>query len=111
MSKEVSKTKKAQKQSIVEITFVNAVVEKGGKVLDELLDGKKILEYPIHEAELTISLEDNVIDKDGNRFDPKTGKLLGIKGKIAIPEKMKKEWEAKNKLEHKETLKGEEIEQ
>ena len=99
MSNEVKKQENTQKQSMVEITFVNAVVEKGGKVLDELLEGKRILEYSLQEAELTISLEDNAIDKDGNRFDPKTGQLLGIKGKIKIPEKMKKEWEAKRKSE------------
>ncbi len=99
MSNKVSKQENAQKQSMVEIVFVNAVVEKGGKVLDELLDGKSILEYSLHEAELTLSLEDNGIDKDGNRFDSKTGKLLGIKGKITIPEKMRKEWEAKRKSE------------
>lgn len=102
MSNEVKKQENTQKQSMVEITFVNAVVEKGGKVLDELLEGKRILEYSLQEAELTISLEDNAIDKDGNRFDPKTGQLLGIKGKIKIPEKMKKEWEAKRKSEDME---------
>lgn len=102
MSNEVSKTKEKQKPSMVEIAFVNAVVEKGGKVLDELLDGKTILEYSLNEAELTISLENNGIDKDGHRFDQKTGKLLGIKGKTIIPEKMKKEWEAKRKSEDME---------
>lgn len=104
MSNEVKKQKNTQKQSMVEITFVNAVVEKGGKVLDELLEGKRILEYSLQEAELTISLEDNAIDKDGNRFDPKTGKLLGVKGRIKIPEKMKKEWEAKGLLKNQEDM-------
>lgn len=94
MSREVKGTK--QKQSMVGIYFVNAVVEKGGKILNEMLEGKRMLEYNLHD-EMSITLETNGIDKNGNRFDPKTGKLLGVKGKTTISEKTKKEWEESHK--------------
>lgn len=115
MSNEVKKSKSTQKQSVIEIAFMNAVVEKGGKILEEMAEGKRILEYSLKEGELSLKLDTNSIDKDGNRFDPKTGKLLGVKGKITISDKMKKEWEAKgllkNQSEYKKTLEDEEIEQ
>lgn len=82
MSKEVKKSNSTQKQSTpIEITFMNAVVEKGGEILKE---------FSLKDGELNLMLDTNSIDKDGNRFDPKTGKLLGVKGKITISDKMKK---------------------
>lgn len=90
MSNEVKKSKKAQKQSMVEIAFVNAVVEKGGKILDEMFEGKSILEYSLHEAEMSIKLETNGIDKDGNRYDPQTKYIISIKGNPEKPKANKK---------------------
>ena len=90
MSSEVKKTKSKQKQSMVEITFMNAVVEKGGKILDEMLNGQSILEYSLQEAEMSIKLEDNGIDKDGNRYDPKTKYIISIKGNPEKPKTNKK---------------------
>ena len=90
MSNEVKKTKSKQKQSMVEITFMNAVVEKGGKILDEMLNGQSILEYSLQEAEMSIKLEDNGIDKDGNRYDPKTKYIISIKGNPEKPKTNKK---------------------
>lgn len=78
MAKEVKKSK--NKQSMVEISFIAAAVEKGGKILDEMLDGNSILEYSLHEAEMSIKLATNGIDKDGNRYDPKTNYVISIKG-------------------------------
>lgn len=112
MSNEVKKPKKTQKQSSeIEITFMNAVIEKGGKILEEMSEGKSMLEYSLKDGSLNIMLETNSIDKEGNRFDPKTGKLLGVKGKITISEKMKKEWEAKGLLKNQpeKALEDEEI--
>lgn len=90
MSNDVKKSKKVQKQSMVEIAFVNAVVEKGGKILDEMLEGKSILEYSLHEAEMSIKLDSNGIDKDGNRFDPETKYIISIKGSTKKPKTNKK---------------------
>lgn len=90
MSNEVKKSKKAQKNGMIEIAFVNAVVEKGGKILDEMLEGKSILEYSLHEAEMSIKLENNGIDKDGNRYDPETKYIISIKGKKDKPKTNKR---------------------
>ncbi len=90
MSNEVKKSKNAKKQSMVQISFIAAAVEKGGKILDEMLDGKSILEYSLHEAEMSIKLENNGIDKDGNRFDPETKYIISIKGNPEKPKTNKK---------------------
>ncbi len=104
MSREVKETKNKQKQNMVGIAILATAIGKAGELLDEMTKGESIHEFALHEAELTISLEDNGIDKDGNRFDQKTGKLLGIKGKISIPERTKKEWEAKGLLKNQEEM-------
>lgn len=96
MSNEVKKSKKSQKQSEIEVTFLNTALSKEGNLLEDLTDGKSILEYTLHADYINIMLEDNSIDKNGNRYDAKTGKLLGVKGKNVITEKMRKEWEAKD---------------
>lgn len=90
MSNEVKKSEKTQKNGMIEIAFVSAVVEKGGKILDEMLDGKSILEYSLHEAEMSIKLDKNGIDKDGNRYDPETKYIISIKGKKEKPTTNKK---------------------
>lgn len=90
MSNEVKKSKNKQKQSMVEIAFVSAAVEKGGKILDEMLEGKNILEYSLHEAEMSIKLDTNGIDKDGNRYDPDTKYIISIKGKTEKPKTNKR---------------------
>lgn len=92
MANEVKKSKNTQKQkqSMVEISFIAAAVEKGGKILDEMLDGKSILEYSLHEAEMSIKLETNGIDKDGNRYDPNTKYVISIKGDSNKPKVNKK---------------------
>lgn len=94
MANEVKRSKNTQKQkqakSMVEISFIAATVEKGGKILDEMLDGKSILEYSLHEAEMSIKLETNGIDKNGNRYDPNTKYVISIKGDSTKPKTNKK---------------------
>lgn len=94
MANEVKKSKNTQKQSksrsMVEVSFIAAAVEKGGKILDEMLDGKSILEYSLHEAEMSIRLDTNGIDKDGNRYDPETKYIISIKGDPRKPKANKK---------------------
>lgn len=94
MANKVEKSKNTQKQSepksMVEISFIAAAVEKGGKILDEMLDGKSILEYSLHEAEMSIKLDTNGIDKDGNRYDPETKYVISIKGDPKKPKANKK---------------------
>ena len=75
---------------MVEISFIAAAVEKGGKILDEMLEGKSILEYALHEAEMSIKLETNGIDKDGNRYDKDTKYIISIKGDTKKPKANKK---------------------
>lgn len=93
MANEVKKSKNTQKQnkpkSMVEIAFIGAVLEKGGKILDEIQNGS-ILEYSLHEAEMSIKLDTNGIDKDGNRYDPNTKYVISIKGNTEKPKTNKK---------------------
>ncbi len=93
MANEVKKSKNTQKQNkqrnMLEIAFIGAAVEKGGKILDEIQNGS-ILEYALHEAEMSIKLDTNGIDKDGNRYDPKTKYVISIKGDIKKPKANKK---------------------
>ena len=94
MANEVRKSKNTQKQSkpksMVEIAFIGTAIEKGGKILDEMLEGKSILEYALHEAEMSIKLETNGIDKDGNRYDKDTKYIISIKGDTKKPKTNKK---------------------
>lgn len=111
MANKVKETENKKKLSMVEISLLGVAVEKGGKILDEMVSGKSILEYTLHEAEMSIKLDDNEIDNEGNRFTDKG--LLGVKGKSIVSEKMKKEWEAKgllkNQSEYKKSLEDAEI--
>lgn len=104
MSSEVKKTRNTQKQSMVEIAFmdmrVKAVIKEGEKAIEELTNASSMKEAVIHQDSIYVELKDHLISKDGNRFDSKTGKLLGIKESKTVPEKMKKEWEAKKELHH-----------
>lgn len=94
MANEVKKSKNIQKQSklknMVEIAFIGTAIEKGGKILDEMLEGKSILEYSLNKAEMSIKLEQNGIDKDGNRYDPETKYVISIKGDTKKPRANKK---------------------
>ncbi len=89
MSIEIGRTKSTQKQSKIEITFLNTALGKEGKLLDDITEGKSILEYSLQEAEMSIKLEDNGIDKDGNRYDLKTGLLISQKGNTQKPKNKK----------------------
>ena len=60
----------------IELAFLNTALEKGGKILDELTQGKTISEFEVSENALTISLGDFKKTKDGKRIDVATGKVL-----------------------------------
>ena len=75
-----NKQNKTMVEQMIEISALGVAVEKGGKILDEMVSGKSILEYALHETEMDIKLEDNGIDKDGNRFNLTTGEIISIKG-------------------------------
>lgn len=85
MTREIGRTKTAQKQSEIEITFLNTALGKEGKLLDDITEGKSILEYSLQEDEMSIKLEDNGIDKNGNRYNLETGVLISEKGKKQKP--------------------------
>ena len=85
MSSEIGRTNSIQKQSEIEITFLNTALGKEGKLLDDITEGRSILEYSLKEAEMSVKLEDNGIDKDGNRYDLKTGLLISQKGNKQKP--------------------------
>ena len=55
-----------------------------------MFEGKSILEYSLSEAELSIKLENNGIDKDGNRYDPNTKYIISVKGNPQKPKTNKK---------------------
>ena len=85
MSSEIGRTNSIQKQSEIEITFLNTALGKEGKLLDDITEGKSILEYSLKETEISVKLEKNGIDKDGNRYDLETGFLISEKGKTQKP--------------------------
>lgn len=69
-----------KKEMMTKLSVLGVAIEKDGKVLEESVLGKSILEYALHEAEMELRLEDNGIDKDGNRFNLTTGEVISIKG-------------------------------
>ena len=89
MSSEIGRTNSIQKQSEIEITFLNTALGKEGKLLDDITEGKSILEYSLKETEISVKLEDNGIDKDGNRYNLETGLLISEKGKKQKPKNKK----------------------
>lgn len=74
----------------LEITVLNTAVNENGKLLDDITYGKSVLEYGLENEYINIALEDNGIDKDGNRFDLDTKRVISIKGKKEKPKGSKK---------------------
>lgn len=79
MANKVKETENKKKLSMVEISLLGVALEKGGKILDEMVSGKSILEYALHENEMDLKLERNGI-KDGVRYNLTTGEVISIKG-------------------------------
>ncbi len=97
MSSEVKNSKKTQKQSEkneIEITVLNTALEKNGKLLDDITDGKSIFEYMLQTDYINIMLENNGLDKNGNRYDLTTGLLISEKGNKVKPKNKKAKLQA-----------------
>lgn len=97
MSNEVKKSKKTQKQSEkneIEITVLNTALEKDGKLLNDITDGKSIFEYMLQTDYINIMLENNGIDKNGNRYDLTTELLMSEKGNKVKPKNKKAKLQA-----------------
>lgn len=81
---------KRAKNNKLEITVLNTAVNKNGQLLDDITYGKSVLEYGLENEYINIPLEDNGIDKDGNRYDLNTKRVISVKGKKEKPKGSKK---------------------
>ena len=84
-----SEDKRANNNKL-EITVLNTAVNKNGQLLEDITYGRSVLEYGLENEYINIALENNGIDKDGNRFDLDTKRVISIKGKKEKPKGSKK---------------------
>lgn len=81
-----SKTKKPSELS--KVAMIETKIGEAEKILEEVNE-KTILEYAIYLSSMDIKLDDNGIDKDGNRYDLDTKELMSIVGKKEAPKGIK----------------------
>lgn len=85
MSNELKKSKNKQEQSNIEVAIINTAFNKDGKMLDDITQGRNLLEYMLDVDYIDLTLAGNGIDEKGNRYDPKTGLIISEKGKKQKP--------------------------
>lgn len=81
-----SKTKKTSELS--KVAMIETKIGEAEKILEEVNE-KTILEYAIYLSSMDIKLDDNGIDKDGNRYALDTKELMSIVGKKEVPKGIK----------------------